>query len=106
MSKDFNATTQTQTRFPCWPGDADPAPPHEILDPERDRAGFGSRAADIQRLEFAPDHMPDDTFDRGFRNQPRDQIAQRSPRDEQWQTTFVYANVRDGTGNNNPRAWL
>jgi len=29
--------------------------------------------------------------------QPRDQLAQRCPRDEQWQTTFVNANVRDGT---------
>jgi hypothetical protein len=26
-------------------------------------------------------------------------IAQRSPRDEQWQTTLVNANVRDGTPN-------
>ena len=29
--------------------------------------------------------------------QPRDQLAQRCPRNEQWQTTFVNANVRDGT---------
>jgi hypothetical protein len=29
--------------------------------------------------------------------QPRDQLAQRCPRNEQWQTTFVNANVRDRT---------
>jgi len=29
--------------------------------------------------------------------QPRDQLAQRCPRDEQWQTPFVNANVRDST---------
>jgi len=31
------------------------------------------------------------------RFQPRNRLAQRSPRYEQWQTAFVNANVRDGT---------
>ena len=51
------------------------APPHQILDTKRDRAALGSPAPRIQRLEFAPDHKPDDAFDRGLRNQPRAGVA-------------------------------
>jgi hypothetical protein len=75
------------------PRSARQAPPQALRWPRFSPGSLGASSRSCAEITSSR------SIPRCARFQPRDQIAQRSPRDEQWQTTLVSANVHDGTTN-------